>query len=508
MNTQSRHSRRTTWDSRTVATLLSALFFVALSLFLAARLAIYVDESFSMESSSYGMAEAFRRAADVEEQPPLYFVLLAAWRSINESLFFARVLSVVFVAGAGCFLVLTLSEHQASASTPLLVLALALNPFVLYAATEVRAYALAMLLSAAMVWAFSRLSLMDDRRSIVRATYVLAAICAVYTQYFMWALVGSLWLYTMIFGKRDHRSHASIDLALVGMAFVPQTLVLLQQLRVPSVAGVERSMGILETATAVARFFVDFALPSVSAAPSWPKWVAAVPLGTGLVVGVVRIWQLRKLPVEPSRATAFVVALGAIGLSGAYWYLGHEHFFRLRHALFLFGPAVILVVATLSHGVSRRVAIAYLTVLLFLGAFGSYHRYADFQKTGSWDRLGAYLEETDATGGTLYAFPPETVLPLKHYLNRTEDVYGIPVPLRDDRFDYADFVFSSPEQLEARFSETGAGDTVRVLSYVGYDFRGIDYNTEILEEFISERYDVLERREFPGVVIRVLRRRE
>jgi len=315
-------------------------------------------------------------------------------------------------------------------------------------------------------------------------------------------------MYTIIFGKRDRRVHASVDLAFVVVAFVPQALVLFQQLTVQSVGGVERSIGILETANKVARFFIDFALPSVTEAPSWPKWVVAVPLAAALLVGIVRIWRSPSISVEPFRATAFVVFLGAIGLTCAYWYLGHEHFFRLRHALFLFAPTVILVVATLSHGLSPHAAITYLTVLLFLGAFGSYHRYADFQKTGSWDQIGAYLEETDDTGGMLYAFPPETLLPLKHYLNRTEDVYGIPVSLRDDRFDYADFVFSSPEQLEARFRETGAGDTVRVLTYHPYTYRGIDYNTEILEEFVSERYDVLEKREFPGVVIRVLKRKK
>ena len=498
----------TTWNLCRIATLLSVLVFLALSLLLAARLTIWIDEAWSLESSSYGIHEAFRRAGDIEEQPPFYFVLLALWRSINESLFFARVLSIIFVGGAGWFLVRTLSDHRASGSTPLLVLALALNPFVLYAATEVRVYGLAMLLSAAMLWAFSRIHLLADRRHIVRGVYVLAAICAVYTQYFMWALVGSFWLYTIIFSKRNRRVHASIDFAFVVIAFVPQALVLLQQLTVQSVGGVERSVGIFESATEVIRFFVDFALPSVTGAPTWPKWVAAVPLAAALLVGIVRIWRSRSVTVELSRATVFVIALGAIGLTGAFWYLGHEDFFRLRYALFLFVPTVTTVIATLSNALFRRAVIAYLVVLLLLGAFGSYHRYADFQKAGSWDQIGEFLEETDTTGGALYTFPPDTLLPLKHYLDRTEDVYGIPVSLRDDHFDYADFVFSSPEQLEARFRETRSGDTVRLLTYYPYDYRGINYKQEILEEFVSERYDVVEKREFPGVVIRVLRRKK
>jgi len=415
MTTQSSCYRMTTWDLCRVATLLSVLFFLALSLFLAARLTISIDESHSIESSSYGIREASRRAANVEEQPPLYFLLLAAWRSINASLFFARVLSVIFVGSAGWFLVLTLSDHRANVSTPLLVMALSLNPFVLYAATEVRVYGLAMLLSAAMIWAFSRMHLLADRRLLFRGVYVLAAICAVYTQYFTWALVGSLWMYTMIFGKRDRRVHASIDLSLVVISFVPQALVLFHQLTVQSVGGVDRSVGILETATKVTRLIADFALPSVTGTPSWPKWVAAVPLTAALVIGIVRIWRSRSISVEPSRATAFIVAVGAIGLTGAFWYLGHEDFVRLRYALFLLAPAVIVVVATLSHGLSHRAAIAYFSIFLLLGAFGSYHRYAYLQKVGSWDQIGAYLEETDVIGGTLYAFPPDTLLPMKHY---------------------------------------------------------------------------------------------
>ena len=74
------------------------LLHLALTLFLAYRLNIWVDEAFSLHTSGRGVGYALHQALHFELQAPLYFVLLSAWRKIDSSIFFARLLSVASVA--------------------------------------------------------------------------------------------------------------------------------------------------------------------------------------------------------------------------------------------------------------------------------------------------------------------------------------------------------------------------------------------------------------------------
>ena len=58
------------------------------------HLNIWSDEASTLYTTQNGIFEAFSNAGD-EKQAPLYFVLLGAWRLIDDSHFFARLFSVL-----------------------------------------------------------------------------------------------------------------------------------------------------------------------------------------------------------------------------------------------------------------------------------------------------------------------------------------------------------------------------------------------------------------------------
>ena len=157
VNLRSRFSRATgrfsaPWDSlntqsRAIIHLLVCLNF-GITLALALTLNIWDDDAFSLSTSGKDIWYAVKHALQFEMQPPLYFVLLNLWRSLSDSAFFASLFSILCIT-LTLYVVAELALRFDKESHPGWITAvIALNPFVIYAAVEIRVYAFAILLSA------------------------------------------------------------------------------------------------------------------------------------------------------------------------------------------------------------------------------------------------------------------------------------------------------------------------------------------------------------------------
>ena len=61
---------------------------------LAYSLNIWGDEGSTLHTTQHGFFDAFQNAGASERQAPLYFWMMSLWRSINGSIFFARLFSI------------------------------------------------------------------------------------------------------------------------------------------------------------------------------------------------------------------------------------------------------------------------------------------------------------------------------------------------------------------------------------------------------------------------------
>ena len=135
---------------------------------LSLELNVWRDEMYSLHSSSGTPGFAFRQALHFELQPPLYFVLLSLWRGIDSSVFFARLFlrssgAVPFCASAA------LGERLLPKVAPVWIAAVvATHPVLVWAGTEIRVYALILLLSALLTLAFFDAHWASGRRGTQR----------------------------------------------------------------------------------------------------------------------------------------------------------------------------------------------------------------------------------------------------------------------------------------------------------------------------------------------------
>jgi hypothetical protein len=122
----------------------------ALALGLVAALSVFgriagtdPDEEYALASTAHGLGYALHRAFYYELQAPVWFGLVALWRGLDPSVAFARLFSIL-CATATCFALRAIALRLRPRLDPLPFVALvALNPFFIYAALEVRVYAFA-----------------------------------------------------------------------------------------------------------------------------------------------------------------------------------------------------------------------------------------------------------------------------------------------------------------------------------------------------------------------------
>ncbi|MET0752466.1 MAG: glycosyltransferase family 39 protein, partial [Pyrinomonadaceae bacterium] len=124
---------------------------LAVALPLAFYLNIWADEASTLHTTQNGFFNAFNNLFDEEKQAPLYFLLMSLWRKLSDSIFFARLFSIICSALAiKCFFDFA-REIWKDKTARLVAAFFALHPFLFWASLEIRLYSLVILLSVLLV---------------------------------------------------------------------------------------------------------------------------------------------------------------------------------------------------------------------------------------------------------------------------------------------------------------------------------------------------------------------
>lgn len=204
------------------------LFFYGISLiFLAYKLNIWEDESYSLHTSSNNLADVVRQSYNFEGQPPLYFLLLSIWRYINSGIFFARLLSVIFIGLGGVFFHKLVRLVSGVDSSKWLLVLFLLNPFTVWAALEIRLYSLAILLSIVLAYYFFRFYSENENKDLY--LFLLFSVLGLYTQYFIAFEIFALVLSVLFF--KGWKSFFRICLSMIPVAilFIPNLFLIFNQ---------------------------------------------------------------------------------------------------------------------------------------------------------------------------------------------------------------------------------------------------------------------------------------
>lgn len=377
-------------NERRLTMLLLALH-VLITIPLAAVSALGVDEGRSLVISSDSLAETIHRAVVVEHRPPFYFAVLQVWRGVfGDSIFAARMLSVLCAAGAVLALGAVSRRYLPRIHTPRLVAVAALSPFVIWYAVEIHLYALMLLVSALQfITLYDGFLAGEDRvnrdeeirRCRSRVWYMVLAVIGLYTHFysgfFLVAAAGSLLGVRRWYSLKVY----AIAMVFVGVCFLPMLTVMSGQL-LEKFAVEPESVSLLESARHIGTWLQQFLL--APAGESQQHWSLLAWRGIQLFLSGALIWKFRRFFSWGQNEFLFwrdnVVALSL--LAGVFCFFvgvtalaGPAHV-DVRHTAMLFLPVMIASFA-IAGTVGGNRAVGWWSCLIV--CFGSASLLMDYQ---------------------------------------------------------------------------------------------------------------------------------
>lgn len=485
---------------------------------LAFYLNIWKDEASTLFTTGSGFFDAVANAAANERQAPLYFILMSLWRLADDSIFFARLFSVICSLAAIWFFydaARRFVENEAAARY--LTALFAVHPFLVWASVEIRVYALVILLTILLLKFFESGYLnfggAADEKSVRRARlfYLLTAILALYTNYYLGFMLAGGFVALLVARRFEAARDYFLRMALAGVVFLPMLWAFKRQLETN--AGVEIGEtpfgeGLLILANQML-LFVFPAHFAFDAAPS-PLSIARICFLAAALASLV-FFALKNKFRTVSRRTATVGAIVLVVsafLFSTYFLLGTRYMVT-RHFSVLFVPLVLFLGAIALDVLPRKILIivAVLFALLFPYT-GIYKQFPDFAKHGDWRHIAEFIRENEKPGQPIVVFPNFDALSLPYYYK------GANAILPDEKF-FA-WKIQEPTMGEHAFRD----EIEFVVSEIPPEAEEIWLATEEvcqnertraacrpLEKFVEANYTVVETRDFFQERLRLLRKK-
>jgi len=415
---------------------------LALTLPLAYLLNIWADEASTLHTTQHGFFVAFQNAAADEKQAPLYFWVLSLWRSLNDSIFFARLFSVICSAVA-IKVFAGLAQRFFEPRAALLVTAFfAVHPFLIWASLEIRVYSLVILLSVWLIRLFFEAFPDADQTAFktpnrfAKVWFFYAATIGLYTNYYLGFLLVGFFAVLLVTRRWSQiRSYVGI-MIIAAIAFAPLIIAVWSQF-VVNTSGFQEERSLLDGLRHLWNRGITFILPS-EIIPGEQASTFSVVRGWVVRVAVLvfSVFAIRYRKVLSLRTSQFGVmtAVICVFLFLAYLAVGPTYI-AIRHASVLFAPLILFVASIVSdvfkeksETTVRNTTFAVGLTVLISFSYSLITLYPNTTKRGDWERVGAFIEQNESPGQPIIVFTVFDALALPYHY------HGVNKILPNERF--------------------------------------------------------------------------
>ncbi|PYT00959.1 MAG: hypothetical protein DMF63_04650 [Acidobacteria bacterium] len=320
-----------------------AILYVAVRVWHLDAACLWFDEIFSVHAAEHDWNSLFWFVAQDLIHPPLFYAVLKVWIGIGgESVFWLRLLSVLFSTLAIVPFLYLCKELKLSNAVALLALVmLAVNGSLIKYTQTVRMYTMLMFLSLVSLWLFARYF----NRGKSFAWLLIVNLFLVYTHYFGWLVVGAEIVALLAFQLIKWRRMLTMVGVLV-VAFVPWMIAVLKAAEAGSDVGQNISWmtrpGPREMLTFVFDLTEPFYFQASNVEPASIYWVS-IPIVLILFIAITFFFVSPKR--EDDKQVVGLLALFAIVPAAAAfvasWILPHS-VWGTRHLIVIYAPAAIL----------------------------------------------------------------------------------------------------------------------------------------------------------------------
>ena len=475
---------------------------------LAKILNIWVDEAYTLHTTGHGVAYALRQSLNFEFQPPLYFVTLTIWRTLNSSIFFSRIFSVICI-----LLTILLTVHLSKALVPKLrpvwaVSLVAFNPYVIWAALEIRVYALVLLFSSILLLLFFHGYLSVFPKENARKLYVIFAILSLYTMYYLGFLLAVQGIVLACLRRKILLKFYLRDMTIVALVFSP----LIWFIKIQTLE--QHAMFITEETTSfegfltTARHFQWYLFGSWSKNHLfWPAWNLVIkPL---ILVSAISVVVIKRRTISSNHIyLGMTCVFGYLTFSFLRTFTDLQFALLLRHSLVFLLPIIFFVFSILSLvGKSKVFVVPIFTISVLLSySITLSNEYNPMTKTGDWSNVANSLIETEIARQPIVVFPPDLAWPLSHYYSGMNAIVQIPRELDPEDYDPREFALKDVCVVRRILLSIDRGHGFWLVTTPRTEtFISGGLNESVLEEVISVYFEVEILQRFNDTLIRLIR---
>ena len=487
---------------------------LAIALPLAYSVNIWADEASTLYTTNNGFFRAFENLFSDEKQAPLYFLLLSLWRKINDSVFFARLFSVIFSISA-IVAFARLAQRIWERKTALFITALfALHPYLFWASLEIRLYSFIIFITCLLFFFFyegflaeENLSREEDAKARKRAQffYVLVSIAALYTNYYLgFVLVGAFAALLVLRRWKEAKSYF-LAMLVVGVAILPLFYIINLQFSDRG-SSFQPEKSLVEGVRVLWNHFLTFALPTEiytteegSAFSFVRLWIVRLSILAVLVVLARN--KLRDLDKNILAFGTIAAICGAFFLF-VYFQLG-SGYVEIRHAAIYFVAIFIFVAALLVKILPKK---SWIFAAILYAVFFSYSTavlYPNLTKRGDWARVAQFISEREKPDQPIIFFPAYDAISLPFYYHGANKI------LPDEKH-FSFFTEAEPgnpnsfrKQIEFILSRIPPeAEEIWLLTNEKCEIKRA---CEPLENFVAANYTIIEEKDFYKEKVRLLR---
>jgi uncharacterized membrane protein len=462
---------------------------------LAVILNLWQDEAYTLHTTGRTVQYAFVEAIRFEQNAPLYFVLVNLWRHVDGSVFFGRLFSALCIAVALVLLPGLAERYLPGIAPGWITLTIALNPFAIWAALEMRVYALVILMSALLLRTFFDAFLRPGPVQGGRVFfYALTVAAAIYTQYYLAFLVVAQGLALFCYARQS-LPHYIAGAAIGGAAFLPLAAALPAQIR--NFRGAFTPPSLLEALSATLKALAEYVVPLEPLGKPDLLYVIAA------VIAVIFLIVVRKRLSLQGQPLIVVVTVCASVLLAVALYIARVQIENLRELAMLFLPATLSAFGLLTF-VRRdqgRAVAGWAVISIALSLLSLFFTYRPLAKPGDWIRVTAYLQKHETAHEPIAVFEAENALPLRYYYHGPNRIVPIPAGVNFRTYDVMRFVVKSDAQL-ARLLP--ARKKIWLITAGGCRTANIEFGCDIVEGYVARHYRIGSVRIFHGAEVRLL----
>jgi len=495
---------------------------LAIALPLAFYLNVWTDEASTLYTTQNGFFQTYANLFTDEKQAPLYFLLMSLGRKLSDSIFFARLFSVVCSALA-IKVFFDLARKIWEDRTAIFVAAFfALHPFLFWASLEIRLYSLAILMSVLLLKFFYD-GYFDkeivsgkgaNAQKKARIFYFITSIVALYTNYYLGFLLVGCFVALLVLRRWKEAREYFMQMLFVALAILPLLWIVQQQFSV-RVFHFQPERTTLEGLSIFWNHFLTFALPTeifpseeISAFSLLRVWLVRIAI---LAILIVTIKNKGRNLNEKFFAFGTILAVTAAFLLFVYFQLG-AGYVEIRHASVFFVPFVLCVASIFSGIFTQRRKDTNTQSEKFIGislailySYSLFTLFPNLAKRGDWARVAAFIRQNEKPDQPVIVFQAYDAIALPVHYNGANRI------LPDEKF----FAFD----LEDKPGSAGSyrSQIEFVISKIPPSAKEIWLLTNEkctvreaclpLENFVAANYTIVEEKYFYKERVRLLRRK-